>query len=130
MGAGVMQESQKMPLAVTDLEIILVLIVAAFLVAPDVSEIELAGVGKLTPEQQTEVKEHVKELDQQRVSFIGLRRLVVRIGLDPFYHFVMGKIKHVRQKLAGKPVYADVFEAAMQTDYILTDPVETVNGNV
>ncbi len=47
MGAGVMQESQKMPLAVTDLEIILVLIVAAFLVAPDVSEIELAGVGKL-----------------------------------------------------------------------------------
>lgn len=77
------------------------------------------GVGKLTPEQQTEIKEHVKELDQQRVAFIGLRRLVVRMGLDPCYHSVMGKLKHVRQKLAGQPVFANVFEAAMRTDHIL-----------
>ena len=77
------------------------------------------GVGRLTPEQQTEIKEHVKELDQQRVSFIGLRRLVVRMGLDPCYHSVMGKLKRVRQKLAGQPVYANVLEAAIQTDHIL-----------
>ena len=85
---------------------------------------------ELSPEQQAEIKDHVKELDRKHASFIALRRLVVRMELDSLYRFVVGKIRYVRQKLAGKPVYANVFEAAMQTDYILTDPVETVNGNV
>jgi len=82
------------------------------------------GVGKLTPDQQKKIKEGVKELDQQRVSLIGLRRLVVRIGLAPFYHLVMAKLRYVRQRLAGKPIYPNVFEAAKQTDYILTNTFE------
>ena len=86
------------------------------------------GVTELPSDQQSKIKEHVRELDRERVSLIGLRRLVVRMGLDPLYHFIVGKLRHVRQRLASKPVYANVFEAAMQTDYMLTDPVETADG--
>ncbi len=87
------------------------------------------GVGKLPTEQQSEIKHHQKELDPKRSSFIGLRRLVVQMDLDPLYRSIVGKIRKVCQKLAGKPVYANVFDAARQTDYMLNNHVETVNGN-
>ena len=86
-------------------------------------------VGRLTPEQQGRVKQRVKKLDRERASLIALRRLVVRLELDPLYHSVMGKIRHVRQRIAGKPLYTDVFDAALQTDHILTDAVERANGS-
>ena len=78
----------------------------------------------LTPEQQKQIREYVYELDNQSASFTGLRRLAVRLGLDPLYHSTVGGIRYIRHRLAGKPVYTDVLEAAMQTDYILTDTVE------
>jgi len=78
------------------------------------------GIQMLTPDQQKLIKEYVNELQKQRASFTGLRRLVVRLGLDSLYHSIVGAMRHIRHRLAGKPVYADVLEAAMQTDHILT----------
>lgn len=82
----------------------------------------------LTPGQQKQIRQYVCELDSQRASFTGLRRLAVRLGLDRLCNSTAGRIRQVRHRLAGKPVYADVFEAARQTDCMLTDSVETANG--
>lgn len=78
------------------------------------------GVRMLSSEQQKQIKEYVNELEEQRVSFIGLRRLTVRVGLDPLYHSVVRGVRHIRHRLAKKPVYSDVLEAAMQTDYMIS----------
>ncbi len=85
------------------------------------------GVGKLLPEQQARIRENVRELDRNHPSFIGLRRFVVRMGLDPVYFFIMGKIRRIRQRLSGKPVYANVFDAAIHSDNILSDFLKKEN---
>jgi hypothetical protein len=79
----------------------------------------------LTPEQQKTIKEYVNELEQKLASLKGLRRLAVRLGLDPIYHSVLSPIRRIRHRLAGKPVYANVLDAAMQTDYLLRDADES-----
>jgi glycosyltransferase involved in cell wall biosynthesis len=85
------------------------------------------GIQMLTSNQQKLIKEHVNVLENQRASFTSLRRLSVRFGLAPLYHSIVCAMRYIRQRLAGKPVYADVLEAAMHTDYILTDAVGKVN---
>lgn len=77
----------------------------------------------LTPDQQRLIKRYVNELEKQRALFVGFRRVAVRLGLDLLYHSIVGAMHHIRQRLARKPVYPNVLEAAMQTDHILTDKV-------
>ena len=78
------------------------------------------GIQMLTSEQQKRIKEYVNELEKQRVSFTGLRRLAVRLGLDPIYHSILGAMRQIPHRLARKPVCANVLVAAMQTDHILS----------
>lgn len=79
------------------------------------------GVGQLSPEHQTRIKQHVKELDRSHPLPTAFRRLAVRMGLDQSWHFLLGKIHHIFRKLAGKPTYADVFEAAIENDILIAD---------
>lgn len=78
------------------------------------------SVRRLTREQQNQIKAHVNELEKQRAPFTDLRRLVVWLGLDSFYHSIVDAIRQIRHRLAGKPVYVNVLEAAMQTDYMIS----------
>ena len=82
------------------------------------------GIKTLTPEQQKRIEEYVHELQRQHASFPVLRRLAVRWGLNQLYHSVVAALRHLRHRLAGKPVYANVLEAARQTDHLLTDAVD------
>jgi hypothetical protein len=74
------------------------------------------AVKTLSLEQQQLISQYVGELHKQRPSFIGLRRLSVRLNIAPFYSFLMAAVRHIRRRLSGKPVYASALEAARQTD--------------
>lgn len=77
------------------------------------------GIRMLTSEQQELIKEYVNELEKQRVSFAGLRRLSVRLKLDSLYHSGIGVMRYFRHIFNRKPVYANVLEAAKKTDYMI-----------
>lgn len=78
------------------------------------------GTRMLPPEQQRAIREHVNELEKERASFRNLRRLAVRMGVDPVYHSVTGALRHVRHRINGKPIYANVLDAARKTDYLIS----------
>lgn len=81
------------------------------------------NIKQLYPEQQQLINQYVNELAKQRSSFIGLRRLSVRLNLARLYPFLIGMIRQIRRRLSGRPVYANVLEAATQTDYMVSsDP--------
>ena len=83
------------------------------------------SVGTLAPEQQSLIKSLAEEADRSRSPFVALRRIVVRLGLAPFYHAVLGQLRKCFAISAGRTVYLDVFDAASQSDYMLTAPDET-----
>jgi Glycosyl transferase family 2 len=81
------------------------------------------AVRALLPKQQSEIEDHVRELEMQRASFTSLRRVVVRLGVDPLYHSTVGALRRVAHHLTNMPVYADVLEAARETDCMISaDP--------
>ena len=78
------------------------------------------GVRMLPSEQQEQIKEYVDISEKQRVSFAALRRLSVRLNLDSLYHLAIGKMRYLRHRFNGKAVYANVLEAAMMTDDLIS----------
>ncbi len=78
------------------------------------------GLAKLAPADQTEVWEIIGSFRNKKSSWIAFRRWVRGSGLAPFYSMAIGKIRNLRQRFSGKPVYSSVFEAAEKTDEVLT----------
>ena len=76
------------------------------------------GVGRLSPEEQAQTRKILEGYQGQKASWIPLRRWVRQMGLAPQYSVAVGKIRNLRQRMGGKPVYDNVFEAATLTDHL------------
>jgi hypothetical protein len=81
------------------------------------------GLSRLPEDQQVQVRKILKGFQDKRASFIALRKWVRKVGLAPYYSWVVGKIRNIKQRLSGQPVYASVFEAAIKTDYLQPGPL-------
>ena len=69
------------------------------------------GLSRLPEDQQVQVRKILKGFQDKRASFIALRKWVRKVGLAPYYSWVVGKIRNIKQRLSGQPVYASVFES-------------------
>jgi len=82
-------------------------------------------VRQLSKVEQAQISAHLEELGQQRPSLVALRRLIVRAGLDPAYHSVIGIVRNALRRASGRAIYTDALDAAERTDFLLsldTDP--------
>ncbi len=93
------------------------------------SQIDLAAlyhhwwnnVSVLSSADQLAVNSHVARIKMQKIRFIALRRWLVSTGLDQFYHWIIVKFREFRERLAGRQLYTDVFDAAQSRDYFIRD---------
>jgi hypothetical protein len=78
-----------------------------------------AAVANLTPEQRAEV-EMGKALAKRRPYLPAARRFVARWRGSAIYHRLLAPVRRLRNRLRSRPVYPDVFAAAIASDAILS----------
>jgi hypothetical protein len=80
------------------------------------------GLSLLPPGDQAQVRETVRGFHKRRASFLPLRKWMRKKGWVPYYSILAGKVRRLRQRMAGGPVYDSIFEAAVHTDLPPVDP--------